>query len=1250
MQKLDINLEQQEKIYQSVLSKNARLEIENLKNEVAKQKQLKEQQQPNQSWSESATKQDDSKLSNLSNDLDDIIPPPLKMDARSIKRRDSERSARLAEKLELEKASKLNDEHATDNTDEITTDDNSDEVNLSPNPFCRSQFRRSFMNAVYTQKPHTNIAASYASHAYCGPIDEPMDDDLDDEHCLKSLVNKQSSTQHNANLDAQTSPRQLTMQQRREQLQRLLHSDSSLESDVNNLNDLNQLEPIAIKPPRNKFKLTKDCFSVRETHFVAKPAIIVATPEKSTASTAEERGTNIEQVNQVQKQLAFDLIEPVVAHKPPRGNSRLTKRTPENEQSTLSNESTSDQVNVKDRIKLLEQQSTSDSSSPISLSNSSLNNLKADKAHRMEPINLTNRLRSNSLCEEETSNKAISRKHRSLSGENLSFLNHHHDPEKSLEKSDDFEQNDNRVAEEEVKAVNNPNDQDEEDNGYLTMESKLSSNNEIDEQPISLSPSAEPPPPTAEETKQGEEQPTAQTNFNLPEKVNFDEVFGATKDEPPINSIDTEDDEKSLKSPMNQLGTNQSSSFNKPDSMDYSATIDEEDDNRKTVDDQFAIYSGLNTIKKAPANFKLTSALIGPQSNYKQSQLSHQFAQASGQSHIAEQLNNLQLNSMQPSTSQQALADQQCTYKSQQIVASSLINRGNNLVFVSNPVINPEMMTLNQVYESFDGILYGQQCLPAEENGTKMEATESSQQKDLLQIESNASDCPISPTESSALNEDCKAENVLQTSSSVSQSNAPYYYADLLTEEQRIELNKKNSEDRPPLSSRCGNVGGLTSLSKLSTNKKTTNNQVTNLEQQGDKEDQKNDETAVQIENEQIPETETPFTTPPKLHPQTKELSNSIPSVDKLQSEPHEQQTNLNQNQSNSMSQLCEAEMYGADEDDPVYENVNRLTNSTRSQSSINLTSGHSQTYKADETPEPDEYSNEADMFRRISHNYINQNAKIKPPTVSDELNSNQEMDSRENEDRHVTLNNQQTPNKLNNTTIKNSLNHKTTPIHLRSPTVAGYATMDSEQTVLINDDYKVQQSSNASINANNINGQCTVNKLSWKPNLISHSASNLTKIKPNNLANYPDESDSQTSSLTSSAQSLNQLSRNDNSTDLNPFNVNYYRQQSAPNLLNNLPNNLNNNNNYHGNNLNNNAEKCLANKQLNLNKNINKINNLLNAPMNGQDYVVYENADAERVHLLGKISKFNKLVTRYVQCTIVHVHWTLSNNRHYCR
>lgn len=1243
MQKLDIGLEQQEKIYQSVLSKNARLEIENLKNEVAKQRQqLKEKEKLNQSAKEERPENDDSKLSNLSNDLTDIMPPPLHMEARSIKRRDSERSARLSQ-MERSQAPEKYDEkldEMTDNTD--LTDDNSDEINLSPNPFVRSQFRRSFMNAVYTQKPH-NLAASYhASHAYCGPVD---DDDR----------NESNSDAQFSPSSEQTSPKQLTMQQRREQLQRLLHSDESVEPDLvsGKFDDQPNVQQRAVKPPRNTFKLTKDCLlnseSVRAT-----PAVIVATPEKPTMSAEEEERLNegihqqihqnMEQVNQVKKQLAFDLIEPViVAHKPPRNNSRATRKRAvlQNEPEIIPNE-TDRLINVKDRIKLLEQNSSENSSS-----NSSLNLPKDGRPPVVEPINLTNRLRSCSLtlCEEQNEQNRQRQRHRSLSGQNLSCLNTNETTDNTANQmNDDLTKSlDNRLEESETLCDQQENpaadgqertsvptdkvNEDEEDNGYLTMESKLSSNNETDEQQFSLSPSAE---QNVDEKHVEQQNPGTEQSIEgiipqiIPQNINFDEVFGATKTATSPTSSTDADDEQSLKSQINQTEVQLCNQL-----------VADEDDNRKTVDDQFAIYSGMNTIKKAPAtyhnarkanDFKLTSALIEPRPSCKQNL--HQFVQVTSAQQIitpAAQFTPEQWNSLQQS-SQAACDPQACSYKPQQIVASSLINRSNNLVFVSNPVINPELMDNNPCYESFDGIMYGQSCHPAKQqqnlpdqanpNDEAVGQTELPQQKEMADAEDG--DCKLSDcgrreeqTDKSEGRQESKA--ALLPSTSAGQTSAPYYYSDLLPEEQ-LELNKTD-EERPPLSSRCAALNnsrdiGVTSLQKLSNNKKLSNSEQKLSDCKTSDEELKQE----QIEQLSIAnETSEPETTQTnQQNSQPKELSNSISSeIRPLNCQPP--------SASNSMSRLYESEMYNQmNDDEPVYENV------TRSQSSINLNvenenyrtsypgslAGNPDQELADEQ---DDYLNES-VLRRASHNFIQQNAQMKPV---ERLNNQEEQ---ETEEKNSILNNQ-TPTKLNNS-IRNPLNHhRTTPIHLRSPTVAGYATIDSEQAVLINDDYKMQQSSDVAINTNNANNQ--ISKLTWKPNLISHSASNLNKI--NNLsatAGHPYESGSTTSLSSSSAQSLNQLPRNEfpsESGSYNPLQApgshHYFRQQSAPNLS--INNNLSANNlsnNYHGNNLNNNTEKCLANKQLNLNKNITKINNLLNA--NGPDYVLYENADAERNHL----------------------------------
>ena len=1258
MQKLELDFEQQEKIYQSVLSKNARLEIANLQKEVAKQKQLKEKEKQNQSLNEESKQDDDSKLSNLSNELEqDILPPPLNLEARSIKRRDSERSARLAQ-LEKNQAlennnknqqldEKYNDEEEenADNTD--GTDDNSDEMNLLPdsNPFIRSQFRRSFMNAVYTPTKSHNIATNYAIHAYCGPID--VEDDLNGSNL--SVNDKES-------IEKQTSPKQLTMLERREQLQRLLHSDSSLESDINNdqynlqLNNNNQ-NIQKVKSPRNTFKLTKDC--LLNSKSVRAMPVIVATPEKSPSKEEEEEeelnesisrqiSQNINQVNHVKKQLAFDLIEPVVlAHKPPRGNSKVIKKKQiETDSNRLAE---NDQlINVKDRIKLLEQQQqqqqqNSDSLPTTTSSNSSLNlqNTKDETVIKnliLEPINLTNRLRSNSLtlyeddCKREDN---IQSRQRTLSGQNLNYpnksneLNHHqiNNLELNYFKENDKEKindkqllnenlNQDKMNNNELKSNNNQEAKLNEDDGYLTMESKLSLNNENDEQ-LSLDPLVEQQRNQNSEDKAKDEEiekspTTSATQDIIPLNVNFDEVFGATKTE--------------SENEQNPLETNKW--LHKIINHNHSSFKDE-DDNRKNVDDQFAIYSGLNTIKKAPANYqnriKLTSALIEQKPNCKQNQLS-QFLQVSCQQtisqappQIVDQLNNLQLNSMQHSIS----SNQLCNYKPQQnIVASSLINRSNNLVFVSNPVISPEMMDANPAYEIFDGILYGQSCLPASNEQKDYEYDLKSKETKKIEVSSSQlNEEAISKEDECELNlslnndNDLKDENgikfnkleksskVVLPSSSSGTTNAPYYYGDLLSDEQQLELNNnnKNDENRPSLSSRCAVLNNsrnmsVTSLQKLITINKNDQEQI-NDENKGEEGEEANGNQLDQaLNNEESAKS--------KLNSQIKELSNS-------------------------MSRLSEStEMYSMN--DPVYENVNRLT-SSRSQSSINLNAAainqtkldnynnnkvttSSYTDLANENKE-DDYLNE-NVLRKASHNYM-QNIKIKPiEKLSSNNNSNQE------EDEKLLNNSNQTPTKLNNNSIKNALNnHKTTSIHLRSPTVAGYATIDSEQTVLINEDYKIQQSPDIAINTNNANS--LTNKLSHKPNLnlISHSSSNLNKMKLNNLqANYYESDSTTTSSSLTSAQSLNQLPLNTST---------YYRQQSAPNLSikNNLSFHNSSTNNYHGNNLNNNnAEKCLANKQLNLNNNnLNKINNLLNVPasINGQEYVVYENAETERDHLL---------------------------------
>ena len=1253
MQKLDIDLEQQEKIYQSELGKNARLEIENLKNEVAKHRQhLKEKL--NQSLKEEQSENDDSKLSNLSNDLDkDIMPPPLNMEARSIKRIDSGRSARLSQ-IEKSQSSERYDEkldEITDNTD--LTDDNSDEINLSPNPFVRSQFRRSFMNAVYTQRP-PNIAASYhASHAYCGPVDDDLNSN---SHNLAGAHS--SSEEPSQNLE-QASPKQLTMQQRRDQLQRLLHSDSSVESDLNNgkFFDLSNAQQRAIKPPRNTFKLTKDCLlnseSVRAT-----PAVIVATPEKPAISAEEEErlnedihqqiSQNIEQVNQVKKQLAFDLIEPVVvAHKPPRNNSRATRKRP-----VLSNEpellpeiiqNEGDRlINVKDRVKLLEQNSSENSS------NSSLNLPKDSRTLVIEPVNLTNRLRSCSLtlCEERNDQNRQRERHRSLSGQNMSCLNNNetldsnvnqanNDPNKSFDNLEMDESN--KLCDQQEKQTvgspertSNPTDklnEDEEDNGYLTMESKLSSNNETDEQQFSLSPSMDQNVEDKNSELQNKCVEKQSIEDIIPVDINFDEVFGATQTATSPTSSNEADDEQSLKSQINQTI--------EPQLLNQLAT---EDDNRKTVDDQFAIYSGMNTIKKAPAtyhnarkanDFKLTSALIEQKPNCKQSQLAHQFVQVTSAQQIitpAAQFTPEQWNALQQSS--QACDPQSCSYKPQQIVASSLINRSNNLVFVSNPVINPELMDNNPCYESFDGIMYGQSCPMTKEqpnllnenlanaNNESVGQTELSQRKEMTDADNSncrLSDCDLKEEQAEKLEGKLENKAALLPSTSTGQTNAPYYYSDLLPEEQQLEPNKTD-EERPPLSSRNEALNNsrnmaVTSLQKLSaTSKKLSNSERKLNEFKISDEEFKQEQTEPLTSELCEPEKVDNLNSQPEEHSN----SNSILSVDEL---------NLQQAAvSNSMSRLYESEIYNQMNDEPVYENV------TRSQSSINLSieNENCQTSYSIANQEPvddqDDYLNE-NVLRRASHNFIQQNAKMKP---IDRLDNQGEL---EMDDKISVLNNNQTPTKLNNS-IKNPLNHhRTTPIHLRSPTVAGYATIDSEQAVLINDDYKVQQTSDVAINTNNANSQ--ISKLTWKPNLISHSASNLNKIKLNNLtASHPHESGSTNSLSSSSAQSLNQLPRNEFPNESGSYSQlqaltshTYFRQQSAPNLS--INNNLSANNlsdNYHGNNLNNlnnNTEKCLANKQLNLNKNINKINNLLNA--NGQDYVVYENADsaAERNHLL---------------------------------
>lgn len=1310
MQKLDLDFEQQEKIYQSVLSKNARLEIENLKNEVAKQRQLKEKLNQSLKEDNSGKVNDESKLSN---DLEqDIMPPPLNLEARSIKRRDSERSARLAqiEKNKLEKRSNddENDDKADTDTNTDVTDDNSDEINLSPNPFTRSQFRRSFMNAVYTQKPH-NVAASYhASHAYCGPIDDNAIECLDDDN----LRNSNNNSINNQNSDQETSLKQLTMQQRRDQLQRLLHSESSIKTDVDNFDNGSSFKDIgqqhiisnqqnrlpAIKPPRNTFKLTKDCL-IQSDSVRATPAIIVATPEKETSSIEEERlnesihkqiNDNINQVNQVKKQLAFDLIEPVVSHKPPRGQN-YSKNLRKNETTIQKTVESEKLMKIIDRTKLLEQ-NLSDQNSAISSSNSSLKE-ETDKNLIEEPVNLTNRFRSCSLtlCETDQTNEGQKQRLRSLSGQNLNYSNNedssnnqidqtNHQIKTILEQSDqttenlnDLEvkttdeniqqKNDNQQSNQnlnETKLVENEQnlnqDKVNEDDGYLTMESKLNSNNEIDDQQLFLSPSGEQDSNSESNIlEKKNEEIKKSTQDIIPQNINFDEVFGVNtaKQETaaaisPTSSTDA-DDEQSLKSQINQLEPSNQSLFK----INNCLPADEEDDNRKTVDDQFAIYSGLNTIKKAPANysrktndFKLTSALTDQKSNYKHNnQLSHQFIQYASSQQIITQTSSSEqsndLNFMQPTQSQLILAEQHQPYRPQQIVASSLINRSNNLVFVSNPVISPEMMDANPAYESFDSLKYGQSCLPAcdtKENFDKQniqnaetKETESAQ-KEMINDDDNDNVNSIESKNSikCELKEDeqkNKLERIVLQPTSTGQTNAPYYYSDLLPE------NQNENENLPISSNRCNNSRNIevTSLQKLSINKKSNSS--------SESADKKSDE---KTENK-IDQTEQKSEKSSKIINLNNEQASE--KVETTTNEQNEEQVNptvspaIIQNISNSMNELCEEdmEMYNAmNDDDPVYENVYRFT-SSRSQSSINLNNSvavqnnldnetHSTSYtnlvdqSTSKEQDHDDYLNE-NVLRRVSHSYL-QKAKIK--SIEKLNNQEQEEQTECNDSRTTTASlNNQTPTKLNNS-IKNALNHhRTTPIHLRSPTVTGYATMDSEQTVLINDDYKVQQT--ADINTNNINNiNNQTNKLSWKSNLISQSASNLNsnRVKPNNL-NY---NGSTTSSLSSSsAQSLNQLTRSEiPANELNSYNQHLqtinYRQQSAPNLS--INNNLTSNglsslNNYHGNNLNNNTEKCLANKQLNLNKNINKINNLLNVATNGQDYVVYENAEVEREHLL---------------------------------
>lgn len=1207
MQKLDIDFEQQEKIYQSVLSKNARLEIENLKNEVAKQKQqLKEKQQQqqqnlqNQSLKENT---DDSKLSNLSNEfIEDLMPPPLNLTARSIQRRDSERSARLAE---AEKNKTTNDgpdnekvevEETSDNeqTNTDVTDEDSDEINLSPNPFTRSQFRRSFMNAVYTQKPH-NLASYHASHAYCGPIDNNLED---------NKTNKDDSNKNEDSNADETVPSQLTMQQRKEQLQRLLHSDPSLESDNNKLNenlDLIENKQKAVKPPRNTFKLTKDCFIKAEEKVRATPAIIVATPEKSqiieedeelNESISKQINQNIDQVNQVKKQLAFDLIEPMIATKPPRPTMINKKKKKAEVEQPISHENV-ERLNIKNRIRLIEQQQQN--------SSDSLSSNCSTPKEKLEEINVKNRLRSNSLtliCESKNEVKVSGSKprHRSLSGQNLNYINimnqrNEDESKKNLENLKDSELNYQTEKEQlndkellNEKEDNSPTNEDEKDNGYLTMKSELSSNDETEESQ-SLSPPAEKEPESKDESCEKVNQ--------IPDNVNFDEVFSAVKSP---NSDEDADDEQSL-----TIMTNLKSQSNQTE-------MEIEDDNRKTVDDQFAIYSGLSTIKKAPPNyqntrrtkseFKLTSALIDQQQTTFKPSLS-QNSQPS--SHIADQLNNLKkLNSIQ-----QQIEQLPCSYKPQQIVSSSLINCGNlSCSFVSDPV-NPEMMDANPAYETFDGILYGQSCL------LPTESEESTDDKKLEELskenKSKEEDNCKSIDESDEKINNSKLNKVeKQVLPSNGQCNAPYYYSDLLSEEQELELAKAN-ENRPTLLSRCTNNSrnmGTTSLPKL-INKKINDNQDKN-----DSIDQAIQASQQEIADDTNESTEA-LNVQSNLNHKIEDESSSIQSMNKLNDES-------NQNVSNELFK----EHTQIIDDDPVYENVNRFNcvpQSNQSSTNLNAQNGleneteneqpstqalNNLTDQVNETDPEDDYLNE-NALRRASQNYMKQNVKVQKQTEKLNNQSNQE------ENKNQMLNNTATtPSKLNNT-IKNPINNRTTPLHLRSPTVPGYASVDNEQPILINDDYKpMKQSSENSINT--LNNNQVPNKLTWKPNLISHSSSNLNsnKLKPNNLMNYYDGStNSLSSSLASSAQSLT-----NQSGDINAAANQYHRQQSAPNLTNNfINNNLFNN---HGNNLNN-TEKCLANKQFNLNKNINKINNLLNTPINTQDYVVYENAGAERDYLI---------------------------------
>ncbi|KAK4336869.1 hypothetical protein RND71_043904 [Anisodus tanguticus] len=316
MQKFDFNLEQQENIYQSVLSKNARLEIESLKNEVAKQELLKKQKILRVEENEVSIKENDTKLSEYQQDY---IPPPLNLNARSIMNRDNSKNKSLSSdlKLELDK----NDEEIIEKSD-----DASDDFEISPKPFSRSQFRRSFMNAVSIHKSPKMTASYHASHAYCGPLDDfqPENNNLDLKENIDS-ENQDNLTEKNDNiefLDNVEGEVNLTMQQRRDQLQRLLYSNSM--TDINNLKEIENKSEIILKPPRSinanlktSIKTSSSSDSVR-----AMPAIIVETPEKNneTNNLLNQKQVKENLRQKAKKILEFDLVEPLVAQKPPRNS------------------------------------------------------------------------------------------------------------------------------------------------------------------------------------------------------------------------------------------------------------------------------------------------------------------------------------------------------------------------------------------------------------------------------------------------------------------------------------------------------------------------------------------------------------------------------------------------------------------------------------------------------------------------------------------------------------------------------------------------------------------------------------------------------------------------------------------------------------------------------------------------------------------------------------------------------------------